>query len=89
MGVDRRERRYVEVLTRTSAEGVVTPLEVRWEDGRRFAITSVGECMRAHSLRAGGTGIRYTVRIGKRETHLFFDDYRGAWFVEAKVATLA
>ena len=28
--------------------------------------------------------MRYTVRVGGRTTYLFYDDYRGAWFVEAR-----
>jgi hypothetical protein len=28
--------------------------------------------------------MRYTVSVGGHRTYLFFDDYRGAWFVEAK-----
>ena len=31
----------------------------------------------------GGRGIRYTIRIGQSETHLF-DEQNGRWFVEAK-----
>lgn len=79
-----RERKYVEVVARTSADGLVTPLEVRWEDGRRFRIDRVTDRRRAASLKAGGAGMRYTVRIQGTETYLFFDDHRGAWFVEAK-----
>ena len=81
-----RERRYVEVVARTSADGLVTPLEVRWEDGRRFRfrIDRMTDRRRAASLKAGGASMRYTVRIQVTETYLFFDDHKGAWFVEAK-----
>ena len=37
---------------------------------------------RAAALKAGGHGLRYTVRILGRETYLFEDE--GRWFVEAK-----
>lgn len=80
-----RERRYVGVKARTATDGRVTPLEIFWADGRRFAVDRVIEVCRAHSLRVGGCGIRYTIRVGTTETHLFYDEYRRAWFVEAKV----
>ena len=34
------------------------------------------------SLKAGGCGIRYTIRIGARDTYLFDED--GRWFVEMR-----
>ena len=37
---------------------------------------------RAASLKAGGAGTRYTVRIGRSETYLFNED--GRWFVERR-----
>lgn len=39
----------------------------------------------ARSLKTGGAGMRYTVRVGGTETHLWHDTDRGRWFVEAKV----
>ena len=41
--------------------------------------------MRPCASEVGGRGIRYTVRIGHAETHLF-DEQNGRWFVEAKDA---
>jgi hypothetical protein len=78
------EKRYVDVVSLTTADGRVTPLEVRWEDGRRFEVDKVLDRRPARSLKTGGTGMRYTVRVGGRTTYLFYDDYRGAWFVEAR-----
>ena len=82
--MDKREKRYVTVISITSSDGRVTPLEVRWEDGRRFHIDRVSERHQAHSVNVGGTGIRYTVLVGGSQTHLWYDSYRGRWFVEAK-----
>ena len=79
-----RERRYVEVVARTSADGLVTPLEIVWEDGRRFRVDRVTDRRLAQSLKAGGAGMRYTVVIQGSLTFLFFDTSHGAWFVEAK-----
>ncbi len=87
-GTSGREKRYVEVVSSTSAEGVVTPLEVVWETGVRYRIDRVLDRRQAHSLRTGDAGTRYTVRVGSRTTYLWYDDRLGRWFVEAKVATM-
>ena len=81
-----RQKKYVEVISDTSADGVVTPLAVVWDTGVRYHIDKVLDRRQAHSLKTGGTGMRYTVRVGGQSTYLFYDDYRGRWFVEAKVA---
>ena len=81
-----RRKQYVEVVTLTSPEGSVTPLEVVWTDGRHFVIDKVLGCQQAHSSRTGGTGLRYTVRVGGHETYLYYEAFRGKWFVEAKRA---
>lgn len=81
-----RRKLYVEVVSRTDEDGRVTPLEVIWEDGRRFSVDRVLDARQAHSLKTGGTGMRYTVVVGGRSTYLYFEDPR--WFVEAKVAEM-
>lgn len=82
-----REKKYVDVVSLTSADGLVTPQAVIWDDGRRFAIDKVTDRRQAHSLKVGGTGMRYTILVGGRQTHLWYDDYRGSWFVEARPKT--
>lgn len=79
-----REKKYVDVVALTTSDGLVIPMEVRWDDGRRYRIDKVTDRRQAHSLKVGGTGMRYTVRIGGAQTHLWYDDYRKRWFVEAK-----
>lgn len=83
-GRPEREKKYVDVVSLTVADGLVTPLEIRWEDGRRFRIDKVTSRRQAHSLKTGGAGMRYTVLVGGQQTYLWYDDYRKAWFVEAK-----
>ena len=73
---------FVEVTARFDAAGGLTPLSIRWEDGRTFAVDRVLEVRRAASLKAGGQGIRYTVRILGHVTQLFYEEPR--WFVEGK-----
>lgn len=86
-GQPERERKYVGVVSLTTSDGLVSPLEIRWDDGRRFRIDRILDRRQAQSLKTGGTGMRYTVRVGGRDTRLFYDDYRRAWFVEAKRVT--
>lgn len=80
-----REKRYVTVVAETTADGLVTPLQIVWSDGRRFRIDRVLDRRQAHSLKTGGVGMRYIVRVGGTETHLWHDTDQGRWFVEAKV----
>ena len=82
-GIAGREKRYVAVETLVSAEGVVSPTAVVWDDGRRFPIDAVLDVRRAASRLTGGDGMRYTVRVGRATTHLYYEDPR--WFVEQKL----
>ena len=75
-------RTYVRVIVEYDEEGGVHPLEIRWEDGRKFRVERVLDVRRAAATKAGVQGIRYTCRILGQETYLFED--RGRWFVEAK-----
>ena len=75
-------RVYVNVIARHDEQGGVRPLEVEWEDGQRFEVDKLLDVRRAAALKAGGQGVRYTVRILGKETYLFEDE--GRWFVEAK-----
>lgn len=77
-----RDKVYVAVVARYSPEGELRPLSVQWEDGRSFSIDRILDVRRASSLKAGGAGIRYTVRIGCRETYLFLEEDR--WFVQRR-----
>jgi hypothetical protein len=72
---------YVEVAAVFSPEGQILPRSIRWEDGTVFAVDRVTDIRRAAALKAGGCGLRYTIRIGGRQTYLFLDEDR--WFVEA------
>ena len=73
---------YVGVEAYFSPEGKILPRCVEWEDGRRYAVDQVVDIRPAASLRAGGAGMRYTVRIGQQETFIFLEENR--WFVERK-----
>lgn len=71
---------YIGVIAQFSAEGDILPLEVLWEDGRRFCVDYIKEVKPAASFRAGGAGIRYRCLFNGAERYLFLEDNR--WFVE-------
>ena len=73
---------FVEVTARFDTEGNVTPISLLWEDGTVYEIDRVLDVRRAASLKAGGMGFRYTVRINGRQSYLFYEAPK--FFVEAK-----
>ena len=75
-------KKYVEVTAKFDVDGTVFPLEIQWEDGAKFEIDRILDVRRAASLKAGGTGIRYTCRIRGRGKYLWLEETRG--FIEAK-----
>ena len=75
---------YVDVDARFVSDGRILPRAVRWKDGRWYEIDRILDVRRAASLKAGGAGVRYTVRIGRQETFLFLEENR--WFVERRTA---
>lgn len=74
-------KEFVGVITQWTADGKIIPTEIQWEDGRKFTVDRVLDVRPAASLKVGGTGIRYTIRVRGKETFLFREQYR--WFVEA------
>lgn len=73
---------YVAVTARFETDGRLAPLSITWEDGSEYGIDRIVDVRRAASLKAGGAGIRYTVKIGNTETFLFLEENK--WFVERK-----
>ena len=63
---------YVEVAAVFSPEGQILPRRIRWEDGTVFTVDRVTDIRRAAATKAGGCGLRYTIRIGGRQTYLFW-----------------
>jgi len=74
------KRTYVKVIVAHDVDGRACPLRVEWEDGRKFQVDRLLDVRRAAATKAGGQGMRYTVRILGRETYIFEDE--GRWFVE-------
>ena len=77
------KKEYVSILAQINVDGTIQPLSVLLQDGRKYDIDEVKDKCRAASLKAGGCGIRYEIRIGARSTYLY--DEGGRWFVERRV----
>ena len=78
---------FVSVLVWYDTEGNCKPYKIKFEDdpvyqNKVFNIDKVIDVRRAASLRVGGTGIRYSIRIEGKQSYLFEDENR--WFIEAK-----
>ena len=72
---------YVDVIARFRPDGRIIPLSLTWEDGLQYAIDRVLDVRPAASLKAGGSGLRYTCIIMGRQRYLWLEGDR--WFVEA------
>ncbi len=77
-------RKYVKVLSVQDVCGISTPLKIVWEDGKTFDIDRVVYMCRAASTKAGGTGLRYTIKICGKERYLYYVESENRWFVEAQ-----
>jgi len=77
---DNPNKVYVPVIARFDEDGNIKPLSFEWEDGRKFKIDYITDVRRAASLKAGGSGIRYTCMVLGKQTYLFRDEER--WFME-------
>lgn len=89
--MDGEVRVYVAVTAAFGNDGTMLPVEITWEDGRKFEVDRVLDIRQAASMKAGGCGDRYTVRIGGRQSYLFFErstnisgNNIGRWFVERR-----
>ncbi len=78
---DCRVKVYVDVISKSSKEGLVLPMSIIWEDDTVYEIDRIKYICKAASTKVGGCGIRYTILILGKETYLFREEDR--WFVEA------
>lgn len=86
------KKAYVQVNADTAPDGSIRPNYIVWRDGRRLEVDKVCDVQPRASLKAGGAGLRFTVRILGKQTHLFLEDTPSAdfltryrWFVEEKI----
>ena len=73
-------RTYVRVFAIFDESGEVSPMSLQLR-GRTYAIDRVLAKRYAFATKAGGQGMRYTIRIGEQQTYLFQDEHQ-RWFVE-------
>lgn len=71
----------VEVISKFDINGNIIPLFILWGDGRKFEIDKILDKRKAASLKSGGKGMRYTIRVCGKQKYLFNDS--GKWFVES------
>ena len=71
---------FVKVTAEHDIDGKTKPLALTWTNGKQYGIDRVTDVRQAPSLRGGGLGIRYTVKVRGKEVYLFEDE--GIWFVE-------
>lgn len=75
-----REKKYVAVDVRFTAEGRLRPLQIVFDQGHIYEIDQIKDvCRRAADV--GGVDDRYTCIIQGHERYLWFE--KGRWFVEA------
>lgn len=60
-------------------DGLLVPLQIQWNDGRRWEIERVLHTCRSPDL--SFTGVRYTILIGGAEKYLYREGTR--WYVNA------
>ena len=75
---------YVGVNAEFSPEGIMVPLSFVWDNGRRYEVDRLLHVCEAPSLKAGGCGTRYTIRVRGKEAYLWFDFCEKRWFMEGK-----
>lgn len=73
------EKHYVDVVAYCCADGSMTPLEIIWDDGRRFPLTPDGHPRRDRVDRIGGAALRYPMLVSGKRKEIYRDD--AGWFV--------
>lgn len=74
---------YVSVLVNFDKSGNKIPKTITLDD-HMYEIDKVLEVKNSASLKVGGIGQRYKVRINNTETFLFYERETEKWFVELK-----
>jgi hypothetical protein len=84
---------YVQVIADFSADGVMLPSVLIWENGEKYLIDRVVDIRQAAARKAGGQGDRYTIEVRGQISYLFFErvpqltgNVIGRWFVERKAS---
>lgn len=73
-------KQKVAVVVLHTKEGDLIPLFIVWDNMVKYPIDKVISKQKAASLKSGGFGIRYTIRVQNQYRYLFYE-YSG-WFIE-------
>lgn len=77
-------RKNISVICKLDKNGIVTPLNIIWENPDEtestFEIDKVIAIDKKASLKGGGMGLRYTLKIKGQVKYIWLDGY--FWFVE-------
>ena len=71
------EKKYVPVTVHFDANGKMRPIEIEFDEIRRYHIDKILDVRRAACQSVGGVGERYTCRIRGRESYLWFEKAAG------------
>ena len=74
-------KKYVKVIAEVDEVGKKTPKVIIFDD-REFIVDRVIDMKKCASMKVGGVGERYKVRINNHETYLYYE--KDKWFVEEK-----
>ncbi|BAK45832.1 hypothetical protein [Eggerthella sp. YY7918] len=79
-GAGRYVKHYVSVLALHRPDGMISPVTIIWDDGRRFDVDLLKEAHHKRCEKTAGHALAFSVSIyGKRRT--LYHDNQG-WFVE-------
>lgn len=73
-------KQRVAVVALHTKEGIITPLFIVWDNHVKYPIDRILKKQKAASLKSGGFGIRYTVRIANQVRYLYYEN--PGWFIE-------
>jgi hypothetical protein len=79
------ERKYVDVLCLNKADGTLIPKVIYFDSYHKYEVDKVLDIRQAPSLKSGGAGTRFLIKILGKETYIYYDEYLRQWFVDAKV----
>ena len=76
------KKQYVNAIVKHDKDGNIRPLSITIKNSKPIIIDRVKHICRASSLKAGGTGVRYTVK-SEEKVFFLFDEENGKWFIES------
>ena len=75
------KKTYVKVIVEIDENGNKNPKSITYHD-KIYQIDRVLDMKPAVSMKVGGIGERYTIRINNQQTYLYYENNK--WFVEEK-----